>query len=353
MKQGAPTKEDLVRFLLGDLPSDEQEDIEISLLDEDVFDKYLEIEIELIEKYLSGQLSSRDAELFRRNYLTTRRGQEQVEAVKAVASYMETLPDPPPLAPDTTNKTELLPLPVSQQSPPIWQNPAPQPRSNWLLGGLGVISAILLSTTLYFALNSRQQARQVREIQANSESVRAKNEREIEKLRENSNALGAELEKRKSEQENLEAKLVDQQRKFQEELQRAQRQTGQNQNRQVPDIPAANLNFDYEALTRGGSESSPFPLKPGIKIVNFRVNFPPDKNLTRVSQVIIEALGGDSIWESSKPLGVRRVGNHYSVTVKNVPANRFSTGDYMLTLSGTDSEGQPKSLKIPFALKKE
>jgi cell division protein FtsB len=350
VEQEIPTKESMIRFLLGDLSPDEQEGMEITLFDEEVFDKYLGIEIELIEKYLDDQLSSRDSELFERNYLTTRRGREQVEAVKAVASYLDSLPDPPPLGP--TIEGDASPV-EPQQLPPVWQKQEPRPYRYWLSGGLAALCTVLLFTTLYFRFNWLQQARQIREIEANSNSAQAQNEREMQRLRENNNALSKELEKNKYEQEALEAKLIDEQRKYQEELRRAQRQSGQNQGRQISETASVDFDFDFGVVPRGADGSSVLPLGPNIKTINFRVNFPLDKNLIKVSQVKIQPVGEGSLWESSKPIRVRRVGGHSTVIVKNVPAARFSTGDYVLTLLGMDNQDQPKTLNFPFALKKD
>jgi len=341
----------MIRFLLGALPEDEREEIEILLFDEDVFDEYLSIEIEVIENYLRGKLSSDEMKLFESNYLSTRRGREQVEAVKAFASYVDKLPTRPASAAVPKAASSRQPLPTFRADQTLRV-------SKYWVRGITLVVALLVIATSYSVFSLRQQHRLLSETRSAQQSMEAQKESELQKLRESNELLNAEIGKQKAKQEHLRAQIADEQRRFQEQLSRAQRELPRNQDRQTQarqtqpqDSFSANYDLDLASQARGTGSRKPLSLSGKIETVNFRLHFPL-QGLKTVSGIKIQPVGAAVIWQTSEPEIPRRAGKHRVLTVKNVPSQIFTTGDYVLTLSGRDSQGNPSSLDFTFSLEK-
>jgi anti-sigma factor RsiW len=82
--QGTETDEKVIRrYLLGELPEQEQTAVEARyFLDDAFFEQLVAAEKELIGKYLRGELSSEDHERFQRRYLTVGYRRKMVESAK-------------------------------------------------------------------------------------------------------------------------------------------------------------------------------------------------------------------------------------------------------------------------------
>ncbi len=351
VKAEAVTKESFIRFLLGDLPPEVRDEIEISLFGEELFDLFLGVEIQLIEQYLSNQLSERDAQLFELNYLSTRRGYEQVEAVKAIASYLDSLPDSatleatPAQGERLSSETSLIQRAVSQAKPIAF------PVHRWLVGSLATATALLLVVTIYLVKARFQQAENIKELQAQVETLRVEHEQALNRLNEDRNALNEQLRKEKDERDKLAAKLLEEQRNLQKELRLAQNRRVQNPNERISEYVASNFDLFYATNPRGSGESPAFSLNSRTKTVNFRLHFPFDTNLIEISHATIQSVGGGNVWEISPPVRPRHFGQHLVVRIEHVPADRFSVGNYILTLVGKDNQGHQTSVSYPFAIK--
>ena len=84
--QGTETDESVIRrYLLGELPEQEQTAVEARyFLDDAFFEQLVAAEKELIGKYLRGELGSEDHERFQRRYLTVGYRRKMVESAKAL-----------------------------------------------------------------------------------------------------------------------------------------------------------------------------------------------------------------------------------------------------------------------------
>jgi len=86
-------------YLLGELSSDEQRQIEEQLLlDSNYMELLLSLEAELIDSYLSGELSEREHEQFQKLFLTSPERQRKLRMTKALKRYVskQTVPTPAP-----------------------------------------------------------------------------------------------------------------------------------------------------------------------------------------------------------------------------------------------------------------
>lgn len=82
--QGTETDESVIRrYLLGELPEQEQTAVEARyFLDDAFFEQLVAAEKELIGRYVRGELSSEDHERFQRRYLTVGYRRKMVESAK-------------------------------------------------------------------------------------------------------------------------------------------------------------------------------------------------------------------------------------------------------------------------------
>jgi hypothetical protein len=81
----------LRRYLLGDLPKNESEDIDLQIIESDGFeDDVILSEEDLIEDYLDGSLSPREQLLFRNNFLTSTDRQDRVRELALLKEYART-----------------------------------------------------------------------------------------------------------------------------------------------------------------------------------------------------------------------------------------------------------------------
>lgn len=355
MAQETPTKESMIRFLLGDLPADEQEEMEIALLDEEVFDQYLGVEVKLLEKYLAGELSGREAEQLKNNYLMTERGRGQLEAVRAFDRYLDALRETVPakgtgvVTPEPAlARTEGEPLPAS------WWKGIPPPARRLIYSSVALF-IILVGTNAYFFYNWRRQAGLVETLRKSVQRGPAQNERELQELRERNDSLQQQLDSLNSKQNELAAELAEseQRRRQAEEAIRAQANTGRGRGGAVQPLISTVINLFFGGSNRAQDGSSDLGLASNVGSVDFTVNFPPDKGLNNATLVMIRPVGGKSVWSSARRLSIKESGQHRVVTVTGVPARILSTGDYILTLSGTNAQGQPTSLEFPFSVRKE
>lgn len=79
------TETEFERYLLGDMTDDQLADVEVSLVDDGAYDRFLVAEQNLIAKYLNRELSSKDQQLFEDNYLDESPDRlEKVAKAKAV-----------------------------------------------------------------------------------------------------------------------------------------------------------------------------------------------------------------------------------------------------------------------------
>jgi voltage-gated potassium channel Kch len=79
----------LLRYLLGDLPDEELDEIEeLYLEDSNLFEQLVLVEDDLIDDYVRGELSPHDRKLFEMNYLISPGRKEKVANAIAVGAYL-------------------------------------------------------------------------------------------------------------------------------------------------------------------------------------------------------------------------------------------------------------------------
>src|SRR5215217_9172884 len=76
------------KYLLGALSDDDREEVELRYFsDEELFDKLQAAEDDLIDDFLSGNLSQADVDMFHQNFLVGRKRERQLRVGKAWRNY--------------------------------------------------------------------------------------------------------------------------------------------------------------------------------------------------------------------------------------------------------------------------
>src|SRR2546421_2580710 len=89
MTPSSDVQERIRRYLLGNLPAAEQEEIEKDLLTNgDLFEELLVIEEELIDDYLSGELNTDDRTAFESHFLATPERHDQLRFGRAFKNFL-------------------------------------------------------------------------------------------------------------------------------------------------------------------------------------------------------------------------------------------------------------------------
>jgi hypothetical protein len=95
-------EKDLRKYLLGDMPPEKQEEIELWLMsDEKAYDFLVASEDDLVDDFLAGNLKPREIERFERHFLTTPERQHKLQFGRVLKQFIErtnpgTLPLPKP-----------------------------------------------------------------------------------------------------------------------------------------------------------------------------------------------------------------------------------------------------------------
>lgn len=123
MKEADEEERVLRRYLLGELNEDEQERVEVRFItDLDFKQRALIVEDELVEDYLSGELSDAEKALFTGHFLATPEQRQKLKIAGSVRRYLIVEKSPPPLEPDG----EVLPLRAREsgmKNRPFWRKP--------------------------------------------------------------------------------------------------------------------------------------------------------------------------------------------------------------------------------------
>lgn len=79
----------MVRYLLGDLPADQEAQFEqLFFSDDQVFNNLLAIKESLIDDYLNDNLNEEDRVLFESHFLSSPKHREQVEIARALMNNL-------------------------------------------------------------------------------------------------------------------------------------------------------------------------------------------------------------------------------------------------------------------------
>jgi hypothetical protein len=313
MKEEAYSEDQIVRYLLGDLPEQAQVEIEDrAFQDKQYLQSIVAVEDDLIDEYARGELSDSERRRFEQRFLSSQERRRKVEFARALAIVT----------------TELA-------RPERESFPARAPAAS---GRPGALAAFLrgLNPAVGFAL-----AASVLLILIGGSWLFVENLRLRSELAE----LGREQESREQRRQALEQQLAEERARADETAARLERERGQELARQLeravgesttrPAPPAIASLALLPGVSRSGGARSKLVIPQATGQARLQIGIEPEDEYSRFS-VELRAQAGQQVWaeDNLRPRAIR--GGR--VVVLNLPANILQNGKYELVLKGVTGE---------------
>lgn len=293
MEKDVYSDETLRQYLLGEVSDHEGERIERQYLaDKDSFDHLLSVEDDLVDEYLSAELSPEERQQFEQKLLATPKQRERLHQAHIFHESVVS---------NRTRAKETKPAKTSS-----WFN-----IFRFRVPAIAAALALLLLTIglAWLVVRERQLAATLQQL---------KSEREAMQQREQ------ELRQKLTDQERMNSEL-------REHLRNAPATEPSKQSPVTPTIATFVLSL---TSSRGGSGASSFTLKPNIEIVQLLV---PVTNAAYSSyRAELQTAEGTSLYKTAN-LKLRSNASTVSLTI---PSKVFNVRDYVLKISGVGGNGQ-------------
>jgi len=283
----------LKQYLLDELSGPDRDQIEREYLaDKEFFDQLLAVEDDLVDDYVSGELTPTERDRFERKMIATPRQREKLTQARLLLRSKR---------------------PHSRATPPLgkraaWIDALSQRRV------FALATLLLLVTTGWLAIRVWQTSRQLEQMQA--ERVRT-----VEESRQ------------------LKAKLSDQQKQNTELLQRLP----QAPNTPLPVEPQKNESGPHLAIlvlpltgTRGGGEQSSFKISQEIQTVQLVAHITNSDYKSFAGEM--QNADGRQLF-TFRRLNARKTANGSSLPI-TIPAKLFEGSDFVLKVSGVSADGR-------------
>ena len=328
MKQPAINEQLVRRYLLDDLPRRERERLEVGLLTDDNYYDTLtalesEVEDDIIEEYLEGELSGTELENFERIFLNSPERAHKLKVIKDLKDHGTPAPVAEPEA--SAQKTVKTDRPQRSWIPAIFQNP---------LFGFSTAGAFAVALVFCGALWVRSNRLETQLLEARrqnpTDSV----------LKEQNEQLN-----RRNEELAAQLKLSEEQRAAAvQEV--ASLKGGPGQEVVQPDNSSqpGRGTIALVVLTAGrrSNENRPVPtltLRQGVTVARLVVNVeridPADYKRFRA---VVQRQAGPEVWRSDS-VQLRSRGNN-ARAVLNIPADKLTEGQYVGALDGITQDEQ-------------
>ena len=328
MKQPAINEQLVRRYLLDDLPRRERERLEVGLLTDDNYYDTLtalesEVEDDLIEEYLDGELTGSERENFERIFLNSPERAHKLKVIKDLKDHGTPAPAAETEAPAQKSvKTE---RPYRSWLPAIFQNPL-----------FGFSTAAAFGVALVFS-----GWMWVRSNRLETQLLEARRQNPTDSVLQEQN----EQLNRRHEEHAAHLKLSEEQRAAAvQEI--ASLKGGQGQEVVQPDNGSqpGRGSIAMVVLTAGrrSNENTPVPtltLRQGVTVARLVVNVeridPADYKRFRA---VVQRQSGPEVWRSDD-VQLRARGNN-ARAVLNIPADKLTDGQYVGALDGITPDDQ-------------
>jgi hypothetical protein len=295
----------IARYLLGDLPEEQQVEIEDrAFADKEYLALVTAVENDLIDEYVRRELSETDRRKFESRFLASAERRKRVEFAKALARV-------PVAAMERTV--------VSQPAKWTWRDSL----YAFFVGLNPAVKFAMVGVMLFFfsggiwLLGETMRLRnQLTQLQAQNQTRQSDLQQQVEAERRRNEELNAQLSQEKQQREQSDESL------------RQLSETG-DETTPAPRPVIASLTL-LPGLSRGGSEKSSLMLADDTRLVRLQIGIDPDEPYKTFS-VDLHTSAGRQVW-TRENLSVRTRGRARAVTL-TLPASALKPGDYELRLS--------------------
>jgi hypothetical protein len=294
----------LIRYLLGSLSEQETERLdELSIVGDDFACRLSEVENDLVDTYVSGQLSGETLERFRSSYLSSAARREKVRFAEALLAHENGAASAPAGNTATAIPESTDPDNVSRRH--WWLFPAPRLTLNW--GFAGAMCLIIAGSGYllreHFLLRSR-----LYQAQADRSAVQQR-EGELQK--------------------QLDAQRA------RESLDHAEQRSG------TPSHEPKTVSFILLAETRGAGRVAPIAVPPGTDRAVLQLQLEFD-DFPEYRADLRDPVTNQIVWRS-RNLTTMPLGGNRAVSV-GLPASQLKRQNYTLELTGIPANGAAEPL---------
>jgi hypothetical protein len=305
----------IARYLLGDLPEEQQVEIEDrAFADKEYLALVTAVENDLIDEYVRSELSGTDRQKFESRFLASAERRKRVEFAKALARV--------PVALERTV--------ISQPAQWTWRDSL----YAFFVGLNPALKFALVGVALFFVMDgvwllaeTMRLRNQLTQLQAQNQARQNQLEQQVEAEHRRNDELIAQLSQEKQQREQSDESL------------RQLSETG-DETTPAPRPVIASLTL-LPGLSRGGSEKSSLKLGDDTRLVRLQIGIDPDEPY-KTFAVDLRTSAGRQIW-TRENLSARTRGRARAVTL-TLPATALKPGDYELRLSARQEGGASEDI---------
>ena len=302
----------IARYLLGDLPEEQQVAIEDrAFADKDYLALVTAVENDLIDEYVRQELSPTERQQFERQFLASAERRKRVEFAKALARVPERT---------VVSETAKWSWRDSLYALISGLNPAAKIAFAAVMLLLIVGGAWLLTATL--RLRS-----QLTQLQAQNQARQSELQQQVE------------AERRRNEELNARLTQEQQQREQSEESLQKLSETGDATN--PPPRPVIAALTLLPGLSRGGGDKASLVMPEDARLVRLQIGIDPNEPY-KTFAVELRTGAGRQVW-TRENLTARTRGKARAVSL-TLPASALKSGDYELRLSGRREGGESEDV---------
>ena len=316
----------IARYLLGDLPEQEQERVEDrAFSDQQYLQEILAAENDLIDEYVRGGFSGSERRQFEGRFLASPGRQQKVEFARALAK----------VTPESV-VTEEATRPAIVRAPTHWWDSL----IAFLRGPHLALKFSLAAAALFFAVAGSWLAVETARLRAQVARLEAEQQA---RLRQDA-ALNREVAAERAHREELDAQLrrEREQRERSEELARGlQRDQSQRESTRVPSQPAIVSLALWPGISRSAVDRPKLVIPRAAHLAQFQIGLERGDEYERFRAELRTRGGQEVLTQNNLRAQARRAGR---AVVLNLPASLLSTGEYELALKGVTGQGEVEDL---------
>ena len=309
-------EQQIVRFLLGELPEDERQGVEGRLFQDDSFySLVLAIQEELADSYVQGELTADQRKQFESHFLKSPRRKERVDFAAVFAGALV-----------QNDHAQSAVSPAAASDAKWWSSfTAFVPRLVPIAAGALALILLVAASALY--LQNRRLKNDVLQSQSDRDSFIRQSQSDRQTLDGKVDQLQREIATLRAQGGDLEAKVQEKQKEL-DALQRSSR---------VPRVqPSSGALASFilsPGLKRGEDEPEKIIIAPDAKLVQLQLLLQRQEKYKTYIAEIRTARG--NLISSKGGLTVTRTDYGQVVSI-DVPANQLLAGEYELALKGVD-----------------
>jgi hypothetical protein len=306
----------IARYLLGDLPEEQQVEIEDrAFADKEYLALVTSVENDLIDEYVRQELSETERQQFESRFLASAGRRKRVEFARALAGVPVAAAEPERVV-------------VSQPAKWTWRDSL----YAFLIGLNPAAKFATVAVMLFLTFGGVWLFAETMRLRNQLTQLQAQNQ-----TRQNELQQQVEAERRRSEELNARLTQEKQQREQSDESLRQLSETG-SETPARPVIAALTL---LPGLSRGGGEKSSLILAGDARLVRLQIGIDPNEPY-KTFAVELRTAAGRQVW-TRENLTARTRGRARAVSL-TLPASALKSGDYELRLSGRQEGGESEDV---------